>query len=433
MLVEVRNLGLPLVGVLGHRPELEDPEGLVAAAHAYLTEEHRPPRIELDQDGDHREHGREHDEREKREDDVRRSLQEPRRAREPQRRKADQRQPLDRVDAHARADELEEARHDVDLDVEVFELADDVEHLLVRFVREGDDHALDVEQAHDRGQALGAAEQREMLEVVAAVLGIGVDEADEVDPVLRMVQELPGDQLPDLAGADDHGVLQIRDVAPRYGARRSASEGDESDRRRPEQHQLRRRRMGEPGEVRADGEDPRADRDHVEDAREVVRGRVVGPLLVALVEAVQLRDDDPAGHGGEEGEDLGARIEHADPGASGRQPLCQQKREHKPGHVRGQQHPPDEPAATPDNRSTPAAVEDLERPLVDYRRSFFVDLEPLQQRRTFCCVQFNVSLRPKSVPATTFRMASGVGPSPLPTRCQVPFRNTRSARSRTEM
>src|SRR5207248_5517314 len=95
---------------------------------------------------------------------------------------------FDRVHANSRPDELEQPRDDVDLDVEILELADEMERLLVRLVRERDDHALDVEQPDDRGQAIRIAQQCEMLEVAAPLLGIRVDETDEIDAVLRMLE-----------------------------------------------------------------------------------------------------------------------------------------------------------------------------------------------------------------------------------------------------
>ena len=41
-------------------------------------------------------------------------------------------------------------------------------------------------------------------------LWIAVDKADDVDPVLRVLHELASDQLADLSGADDQGVLLVR-------------------------------------------------------------------------------------------------------------------------------------------------------------------------------------------------------------------------------
>ena len=126
------------------------------------------------------------------------------------------------------------------------------------------------------------------------VLRTRVDEADEVDPVLRMLEELPGDELPDLARAEDDRVLQVRDPVPAEGASRRAADGDQADREAPEDDQLEKCRVGEPGDPGTEVEDPGADGDEVEHAQELVDGRVVGPLLVVVVEAVELRAEDPA-------------------------------------------------------------------------------------------------------------------------------------------
>ena len=62
---------------------------------------------------------------------------------------------------------------------------------------------------------------------------------------------------------------------------------------------MRDRREGE--------EEPAADRDQVEDPDEVVGGRVVGALLVEVVEAVELRDDHPGRQAQAEDEQLDLR------------------------------------------------------------------------------------------------------------------------------
>ena len=77
-------------------------------------------------------------------------------------------------------------RHQVDLDREGAELAQQREQLRHRLVREGDHHSLDIEALDDVRQPLRTAENRQMLgEVGTPRLGIAVDEADDVDPVLR--------------------------------------------------------------------------------------------------------------------------------------------------------------------------------------------------------------------------------------------------------
>ena len=208
--VQVRELVLPRLGVGGHRPELEDPEDLLRPAATRLAEEHRPLRVELDHDGEHEHDGREDQQPERRDDEVEAALQEPRRPREPERRQAHQRNALDRVDADAGTEDVEEPGDDVDLDVEVLDLADESERLVVAIVREGDDHALDVEQLHELAQLVRPTQHRQVVEIVAPLLGLRVDEPDEIDAVLVVVEDLARGQLADVAGADDDRVLQVR-------------------------------------------------------------------------------------------------------------------------------------------------------------------------------------------------------------------------------
>ena len=118
------------------------------------------------------------------------------------------------MDLDPGSDELEEPRHDVDLHVEILEGTKQLECLLVRVVREGDDHALDVEEADDRREPLDITEQRQVLETLSALLRLGVHETDEIHPVLRMDKELLREQLADVAGTDDDGVLDIGLVSP---------------------------------------------------------------------------------------------------------------------------------------------------------------------------------------------------------------------------
>ena len=65
------------------------------------------------------------------------------------------------------AEDVEQPRDDVDLDVEILNRADQSQRLVVGVVREGDDHALDVEQLNELAQLLRATEQRQVVEIVA--------------------------------------------------------------------------------------------------------------------------------------------------------------------------------------------------------------------------------------------------------------------------
>ena len=48
-----------------------------------------------------------------------------------------------------------------------------------------------------------------MLEVVAALFRVVVDEADEMKPILRVVEEFVRDGLTHVAGSEDQSVLEI--------------------------------------------------------------------------------------------------------------------------------------------------------------------------------------------------------------------------------
>jgi hypothetical protein len=85
----------------------------------------------------------------------------------------------------------------------------------------------------------------------------------------------------------------------RHHQHRKPPEGDHACERR------NRRLRG----VGGDEEDPDEDRDEVEDADDVIDGGVIGALLVPLVEAVDLREQDESGQRREEEEVLG-RVRH---------------------------------------------------------------------------------------------------------------------------
>ena len=79
-------------------------------------------------------------------DEVDRALDEPRRAGDPERRQAEQRQPSTEWIVDVRGHDLEEPRHDVDLDVELAQRADRARASPRAALGERDDDALDVEQ-----------------------------------------------------------------------------------------------------------------------------------------------------------------------------------------------------------------------------------------------------------------------------------------------
>ena len=210
---------LLLVRIDSHRAELQDRERLHVTPEPPLPEQHRPGRVETDRDGDRRHHGCQENDHHERYDVVEAALQEPGRWRQPARRQTDDGETLEGVNAGLGADDLEQARHDVDLHVELPQLADRVEQLVVARVGERDDHALDVEQRDDLRQAVGLSDERQVLELGPPCPWVRVDEADEVDAVLRVLEELPSRELADVAGTEDDRVLKVERTASRDRAR----------------------------------------------------------------------------------------------------------------------------------------------------------------------------------------------------------------------
>ena len=166
-----------------------------------------------------------------------------------------------------------------------------VERLARRVARERDDDPLDVEAPTIVGQLLGLAEQRQVLELRPALPRARVDEADEVDAVLGVLQELAGDELPDVARADDRSCSACSATLRRQSARAIARPRDhERDREQPRRGQLRERRrreLDEPTSRRTSSQTPIVTRWKMPTRSSVVEWSV--PLLVAVVEPVELR------------------------------------------------------------------------------------------------------------------------------------------------
>ena len=131
--VQVRDGLLQLLGVRHHRPELEDRERRPADTDPRLAEEDRPAAVEEDRERDQQEAPAQSSRSAISEtSDVDRPLRAASPTRRAPRREAQNRDAFDRADAGARADQLEVARDDVDLDERVLERADQRQHLLVR-------------------------------------------------------------------------------------------------------------------------------------------------------------------------------------------------------------------------------------------------------------------------------------------------------------
>ena len=118
---------------------------------------------------------------------------------------------------------LEQARHHVDLDVQVPDGADESDLLVVALAGERDDDSVDSVLRDDRGQCSGGPSRARRPRSERRRRGSAVHEADELDPVLRMLLELAAHELADLTGADDDRVAgRSPDGGGRGPGRRSA-------------------------------------------------------------------------------------------------------------------------------------------------------------------------------------------------------------------
>ena len=102
-----------------------------------------------------------------------------------------------------------------------------------------------------------------------------------------------------------------------------------------------------PGHRRAREEEPGTGREEPEDADEVVDRRVVGTLLVVVVELVELRDHDPERQGGDEQEDLHPDAHRARSRIEAERKLGRDEGQHEPQYIGEDQEPDDEPTARP--------------------------------------------------------------------------------------
>ena len=120
-----------------------------------------------------------------------------------------------------------------------------------------------------RGRSLDRAEDRQVAEALAALARMVVDEADHVDAVLGVLQQLARDPLADVAGADDRPCSGRTQSVRRQIARAAVRRDD--DERHGEQPEQQRASGSSgsrsPGHVARREQQPRADGEHVEDAR----------------------------------------------------------------------------------------------------------------------------------------------------------------------
>ena len=69
-------------------------------------------------------------------------------------------------------------------------------------LRERDDDAIDAVLVHERPQIVELTERCDATRFRPALERLGVDETDQIQPVLGVLPDLPGDELADLARSD---------------------------------------------------------------------------------------------------------------------------------------------------------------------------------------------------------------------------------------
>jgi hypothetical protein len=232
-----------------------------------------PARLYADRDRDDEEDRQEEEQRDRADDEVEHPLQKERRARDVPGRVLDDGEVGDVVQAHGGAEHPARGRDDAQLDALVAaELEQVGEQRLVDRLR-GDDDPVDVE-ARDR------------IDLLHLVDHLHVDVGEEL--------ELAPGRVGERADPDDQRPLAWNEPPPQP-AREAAQHDGERDRDAPAAQ-----RGGDPG--RAGGGDREEQRQRRgrgerpdEDRRELVHGQVPQGALIAVVEAGELREEDPGG------------------------------------------------------------------------------------------------------------------------------------------
>ena len=163
-------------------------------------------------------------------------LRKQRRARQARRREADQRQALERVELRRRArSSRRSAGRRRPARLELLEVADQRRaSRSCGSAREGDDHALDLELAHEPRAGRSSDPRSAGLRGWArAALGSTSTKPTTLSPYSGCWMSLRATVLADVAGADDQRVLKVGGHPAADGARDRARARHERDRRRP--------------------------------------------------------------------------------------------------------------------------------------------------------------------------------------------------------
>src|SRR5262249_40439368 len=111
-------------------------------------------------------------------------------------------------------DHLEQIRDDLDVHALTAGAVDELQHLDVLLGRQRDIEVIDAFAGCDLRRLLGGAEEREA--AIAEVIARRpiVDEADDLVAELSVLEDLVGDQAPELAGTRDENALEADAGAP---------------------------------------------------------------------------------------------------------------------------------------------------------------------------------------------------------------------------
>jgi hypothetical protein len=268
-----------LLGLGNHRPELEHAERPPSGPGPKLGEEHRPPAVELDRNGDDGEERDEDEERNGAEGGVEQALEQDGRRRqiggpvleEGQLREVSQ---LDR-----RSEDLAAGRDDGELNLLLAGKLDDLLDLGLHQRRR---------REHEPIDARDPAVIRRLLQIER--LALLCDRHMEVGEEL----ELAPDRVSDVSRGDDPDAQGRRHRAPEQ-TRADAGEADAGSRQEAGEHRARRLRPAGGSDLEEEREARGTDHRPQREPRDLVDGGVAKRASVAVVQREQLGDDDPRG------------------------------------------------------------------------------------------------------------------------------------------
>ena len=277
-----------------HRAELVDHERPAAAPRARLAEEHGAARADLDDEPDDRQHRQGQHEQDPADDKVERALYghvEPAQLGVPD---VQEWNALDVIDEGPRADDLEEARHDVHAHACIGAGPHDAQEVVVASLRERHDDPVDVLRGHDR------LEVGERAQDACGRSGVSVSErlavvevADELHAILRVLGDLGGDGVPHLTGADDEHALPERGAGPDEEPRHPSADRHQDYGEGPEGDEHRHRSLGSLDQHGDDEQHPARGRQGREAPQRVGEVHAADAAPGLPIEAERPHGDDP--------------------------------------------------------------------------------------------------------------------------------------------